>query len=174
MKKLHNYRALSSVASNSLRPLDCSTPGFFVHPRPLEPIQTLVHWVSDAIQPSHPLSSPCPAFNLSQHQGLFQRVSSASGGQSNGVSASTSLLPMNTQNWSPSEWTGWISLQSKGLKSLLQHHSSKTSILWCSVSLVYDPTVTAVYDYWRNHSFDYMDLYRQRDVSALIHCLGLS
>ena len=51
------------------------------------------------------------------------------GGQSIGVSASTSVLPMNIQGWSPSEWTGWISLQSKGLKSLLQHHSSKASIL---------------------------------------------
>ena len=57
----------------------------------------------------------------------------AQGGQSIGVSASTSVLPMNTQDWSPSEWTGWISLPLQGtLKSLLQHHSSKASILWCS------------------------------------------
>ena len=57
----------------------------------------------------------------------------ASGGQSIGVSASASVLPMNTQDWSPLGWTGWISLQSKGLsKSLLQHHSSKASILWHS------------------------------------------
>ena len=52
-----------------------------------------------------------------------------SGDQSIGVSASASVLPMNTQDWSPLGWTGWISLQSKGLKSLLQHHSSKASIL---------------------------------------------
>ena len=53
-----------------------------------------------------------------------------SGGQSIGVSPSTSVLPMYTQDWSPLEWTGWISLQPKGtLKSLLQHHSSKASIL---------------------------------------------
>ena len=51
------------------------------------------------------------------------------GGQSTGVSALASLLPMNTQDWSPLEWTGWISLQSKGLSSLLQHHNSKASIL---------------------------------------------
>ena len=51
------------------------------------------------------------------------------GGQSIGVSPSTSVLPMNTQDWSPLGWTGWISLQSKGLSSLLQHHSSKASIL---------------------------------------------
>ena len=53
----------------------------------------------------------------------------ASGSQSIGVSASTSVLPMNTQDWFPLGWTGWISLQSKGLKSLPQHHSSKGSIL---------------------------------------------
>ena len=51
------------------------------------------------------------------------------GGQSTGVSALASVLPKNTQGWSPSEWTGWISLQSKGLSSLFQHHSSKASIL---------------------------------------------
>ena len=58
----------------------------------------------------------------------------ASGGQSIGVSVSASVLPMNTQDWSPLGWTGWISLQSKGLsrKSLLQHHNSKASILWRS------------------------------------------
>ena len=57
----------------------------------------------------------------------------ASGGQSTGVSASASVLPVNTQDWSPLGWTGWIPLQSKGtLKSLFQHHSSKASILWCS------------------------------------------
>ena len=52
----------------------------------------------------------------------------ASGGQSIGVSASASVLPVSTQDWSPLEWTGWISLQSKGLSSLLQHHCSKASI----------------------------------------------
>ena len=58
--------------------MDCSMPGFPVHHQPLEFSQTHVHWVSDAIQLSHPLSSPSPpTFNLSQHQGLFQRVSSS-------------------------------------------------------------------------------------------------
>ena len=58
-------------------PMDCSTPGFPVHHQLLELTQTHVHRVGDAIQPSHPLSSPSPpAFNLSQHQGLFQRISS--------------------------------------------------------------------------------------------------
>ena len=62
-----------SVVSDSLRPMDCSTPGLPVHHQLPEPTQTHVHRVSDAIQPSHPLSSPSPpAFNLSQHQGLFK------------------------------------------------------------------------------------------------------
>ena len=58
--------------------MDCSMPGFPVHHQLLELAQTHVHWAGDAIQPSHPLSSPSPlAFNLPQHQGLFQRVSSS-------------------------------------------------------------------------------------------------
>ena len=90
-------------------------PGFLIHHQLLELTQTHVHWVGDAIQPSHPLLSPSPpAFKLSQHQGLFKWVGS-SGGQSTGVSASTSVLPMNIQVWFPLGLTGWISLQSKGL-----------------------------------------------------------
>ena len=78
----HNYWActLSSVAQLCLilcDPVDCSTPGLPVHHQLPEFTQTHVHWVGDAIQPSHPLSPPSPpAFNLSQHQGLFQWVSS--------------------------------------------------------------------------------------------------
>ena len=104
---------LSSVQSLSHVRLFATpwTAGLPVHHQLLESTQTHVHWVGDTIQPSHPLSSPSPALNLSQHQGqLF-----ASGGQSIGVSASTSVLPMNTQDWSPLGWTGWISLQPKEL-----------------------------------------------------------
>ena len=69
------------------------------------------------------------------------------GGQSIGVSASTSVLPMNTEDWSPLGWTGWISLQSKGLsKSLLQHHNSKESVLRCSAFFMI-PALTSVHDY---------------------------
>ena len=98
-------------------PMDCSAPGFPVHHQLLELAQTHVHWVSNAIQPSYPLSSPSPpAFNLTQHQGLFQWVSSSyQVAKASGVSASASILPMNIQDWFPLGWTGWISLQSKGL-----------------------------------------------------------
>ena len=81
-------------------PMDCSMPGFPVLHRLPELAQTYVHWVSETIQPSCPLLSPSPAFNLSQHQGLFpMRRLFASGGQSIGASASTSVLPMNIQSW---------------------------------------------------------------------------
>ena len=96
-------------------PMDCSAPGFPVHQQFPEFTQTHVHWASDAIQLSHPLSSPFPpTFNLSQHQGLSQWVSS-SGGQSIGVSASASVLPMNIHDWFPLGLTGLSSLPSKGL-----------------------------------------------------------
>ena len=88
--------------------MDCSTAGFPVQHQLPELAQIHVHWVRDAIQPSHHLSSPFPpAFNLSQHLGLFQSQFFTSGGQSIGVSASIRVLPMNTQGWSPLEWTGW-------------------------------------------------------------------
>ena len=119
----------SSVAQSCLTlcdPLDCNTPGLPVHHQLLKLAQTHVHRVSDAIQPSYPLSSPSPpAFNLSQHQNLFKWVSSShqwpSGGQSIGVSASASVLPMNIQDWFPLGLTGWISLLSKGLSRVFSN-----------------------------------------------------
>ena len=95
--------------------MDCSMPGLPVHHQPLELAQTHVHRVGYAIQPSHPLSSPSPpAFNLSQHQGLFQWVSSSpSGGQS--IGALASVLPMNIKHWFHLGLIGLISLLSKGL-----------------------------------------------------------
>ena len=93
-----------------------STPGLPVHHHLPEFTQTHVHRVGDAIQPSHPLSSPSPpAPNPSQHQSFPMRQLFAWVGQSTGVSTLASFLPKNTQDWSPLEWTGWISLQFKGL-----------------------------------------------------------
>ena len=108
----------SSVTHSCLTlcdPIDCSTPGLPVHHQLPEFTQTHVHRVGDAIQPSHPLLSPSPlAPNLSHNQSLSSESMFTWGGQRIGVSALASVLPMNTQDWSPSEWTGWISLQSKG------------------------------------------------------------
>ena len=81
-----------------------------------------VHWVGDAIQPSHPLSSPSPpAPNLSQHQSFPISQLFTWGGQGTGVSPIVSVLPKNIQDWSPLEWTGWISLQSKGLSRVFSN-----------------------------------------------------
>ena len=88
-----------------------------------------------------------------------------SGGQSIGASASASVLPMNIQGWFPLGWTGWISLQSKGLKILLRHHNSKTSILQHSAFFM-GPTLTSIHDCWKKHSFDWTDLCWQTNVSA--------
>ena len=121
----------SSVAQSCLTlcdPMNCSMPGLPAHHQLPESTQTHVNRAGDAIQPCHPLLFPfssCPqplpasgSFPMSQ---LF-----ASGGQSIGVSASASVLPMNTEDWSP--WVDILAVQGT-LKSLLQHHSSKASIL---------------------------------------------
>ena len=134
-------------------PMDCSTPGFPVHHQFPEPTQTHIHWVSDAIQPSHPLSPPSPPdFSLSQHQGLFQWVSF--------LHQVAKVLEFHF-NISPSnEYSGLISFRMDWLdllavqgtlKSLLQHHSSKASILQHSAFFIVQ---LSQHDYWKNHSFD--------------------
>ena len=115
-------------------PMDCNMPGFPVLHYLLEFIQTHVHWVNDAIQPSHPLSSPSPpAFNLSSIRGFSNDLVLRIRWPSIGPSASASVLPMNIQGWFHLGLTGLI-LQSKGLKSLLQHHNLIASVLQCLVS----------------------------------------
>jgi len=78
----------------------------------------------------------------------------ASGGQSTGISALASILPMNTQDWSPLGWTGWISLQSKGLSRVFSPTPQFKSINSLELSFLYSSTLTFVHDYWKNHSFD--------------------
>ena len=115
-------------------PMDYSTPGFPVHHQLPESTQTHVHWLGDAIQPSHPLSSPSPpTFNLSQHQGIFKWVSSLHQWPKY-WSFSFSINPSNEDPGLISFRTNWLDLLAvQGtLKSLLQHHNSKASILWCS------------------------------------------
>ena len=127
----------SSVAQLCLTlhdPMNCSTPDLPVHHQLLEFTQTHVHWVGNAIQPSHPLSSPStPAPNPFQHQSLPMSQPFAWGGQSTGVSA-FSILPSDEHSGLISfrmDWLDLLAVQGT-LKSLLQHHSSKASILRCS------------------------------------------
>ena len=111
--------------------------------------QTHVHWVSDAIQPSHPLSSPSPpTFNLSQHKGLFKWVN-----YSHQFSESTSVLPMNIQDWFPLGCTGGFPGRPR-----YSQESSPTpqfkSINSSALTFLHSPTLTSIHDYWKNHSFD--------------------
>ena len=120
-------------------PMDCSTPGFPIHHQLLEFTQTHVHWVSDVIRPSHPLLSPSPpAFNLSQHQGLFKWVSQffASGSQKY-WRFTFSINPSNEHSGLISFRMDWLDLLAvqRTLKSLLQHHSLKASIFGTQLSL---------------------------------------
>ena len=135
-------------------PTNHSTPGLPVHHQLLEFTQTHVLRVGDAIQPSHPLSSPSPpAPNPSHQQSLFQWVNSSHEvAKVSGASTLASLPPKNTQNWSPSEWTGWISLQSKALSRVLSNTTLQKHQFFCS--FVYSPTLTSIHDYWKNHSLD--------------------
>ena len=117
-----HFNSVTQSCLTLCNPMDCSTPRLPIHPWLPELAQTHVHWVGDAIQPSHPLSSPSPVFSLSQHQCLLQWVSSSHQvAKSIGVSASASVLLMNTQDWSPLGWTGFVSLQSKGLSRVFSN-----------------------------------------------------
>ena len=114
-------------------PIVCSTPGFPVLHYLPEFAQTHVCWVSDAIQPSHPLSLPSPpALNLLQHQSFPVSQLIASGDQSIGASVSTSVIPMNIQSWFPLGLTDLISLLSKGLSRVFSSTTIWKSVLWHS------------------------------------------
>ena len=157
--------------------MNCSMPGLPVHHQHPEYTQTHVHRVGDAIQPSHPLSSPSPpAPNPSQHQGLFQWVNS-----SHEVAKVLEFQPQHN----PFQRTPRTGLLEDGLVGSPcsprdSQESSPTpqfkSISSSALSLLYGPTLTSVYDYWKNHSFDYTDLFRQSNecLCFLICCLGWS
>ena len=130
-----------SVAQSCLTltdPMDCSTPGFPVHYQLPEFAQTHVHWISDAIQPSHPLLFPSPPiFNPSQHQGLFHWVSS--------LHQVAKVLEFQLQH----QFFQWI-FRTDFL--FLQHHSLKASMLQHSAFFIVQ--LSSIGDYWKNHSFD--------------------
>ena len=166
---MHTNRFLSRCRHNSVQfiqlcltlcnSIDCSTPGLPVYHQ-LPPLaQTLVHWVDDAIQPSHPMS-PTPSLFLLPSIFTSIRVFSSElvllirwpKHWEFQLQPSASVLPTNIQDWFPLGLTGLISLLSK---SLLQHHNSKTSVLLSSAFFFFfDPTLKSLNDYWKNHSFD--------------------
>ena len=144
-----------SVMPDSLGPHElqhsrppCPLPSPGVHPNPCPSSQ----WCHPAISSSVVPFSSCPqSFSAS---GSFQMSQLFTwGDQSTGVSASASVLPMNTQGWYPLEWTGWISLQSKDSQESSptpQFKSINSSVL----SFLHSPTLTSIHDHWRNHSLD--------------------
>ena len=156
-------------------PMDCSTPGFPVLHYLPRFVQTHVHWVDDAIQPSHPLLYPSPpAFYLSQHQGIFQWVNSCIRWPKN-WSFSFSISPSNEYPGLISFSIDWYDLLAgQGtLKSLLKHHSLKASILWPSaffiVQLSHPFMTTGKTIVWL-----YKPLLAKWCLCFLIHCLRLS
>ena len=137
------------------------------HHQLLEFTQTQVHWVSDAIQPSHPLLSPSPpAFSVSQHQGLFKWVSSSH--------RVAKVLEFQLQHLS-FQWIfrtdflyNWLvgspcsPRDCQESSPIPQFKNIYSSVL----SFLYSPTLTSIHDHWKNHSLDYMDLCWQSNVSA--------
>ena len=133
-QQLNSCCSIAKSCPTLCDPMDCSTPDFPVYHQLLEFAQTHVHRIGDVIQSSHPQSSPSPpAFNLSQHQGLFQGVSS-SYQVAKVWSFSFSICPSNEYSGLISFRSDWFDLlAAQGtLKSFLQHHSSKASSLQCS------------------------------------------
>ena len=111
-----------SVVSDSCDPMGCSMPGFYVHHQLPELGKTHVHQVGDAMQPSHPLLSAfTPDFNLPQHQCFSNESVLCIRWPNIGASGSASVLPMNIHDWFPLGWTGWISLQCKGLSRVFSN-----------------------------------------------------
>ena len=149
------FSSVAQLCPTLCDPMNRSTPGLPVHHQLPEPTQTHVHWVDDIIQPSHLLSSPSPpALNLSQHQGLFQWVSSSH--------QVAKVLEFQLQHQS-FQWTLRIYLLYDGLvgspcSSRDSQESSPTpqfkSINCSLLSFLYSPTLTSTHDFWKNHSLD--------------------
>ena len=152
--------------------MNCSMPGLPVHHQLPELAQTHVHWVGDAIQPSHPLSSPSPpTFNLSQYQGLFQWVSSSH------QVAKVLELQLHHQSFQwilivdfLQDWLVWSPCSPRDSQESSPAPQFK-SINSSALSLLYGSALTSVHDYWKDHSLDYMDLCWQSNVSAFEYAI---
>ena len=162
-----SVRFSHSVMSDSLKPHGLRMPSFPVYCQLLQLAQTHVHRVGDAIQPSHPLPSlSLPAPNLSQHQGLFKWVSSSH------QVAKVLEFQLQPQSF---QWIFRTDFLYNGLVGCPcspkdSQESSPTpqfkSINSLRLGFLYGSTLTSTHDYWKSHSFDYMDLCWQSNVSA--------
>ena len=140
--------------------MNLSTPGLPVHHQLLEFTQTHVHWVGDAIQPSHPLSSLLLLPSIFPSIRVFSNESALCIRWPKYWSFSFKISPSNEHPGLISlrmDWLDLLAVQGT-LKNLLQHHSSKASILQCSaffiVQLSHPHMTTSIHDYWKNHSLD--------------------
>ena len=147
VESLSRVRLLVTHESQHARP-PCPSP----IPRVHSDSYPSSRWCYPTISPSIVPFSSCPqSFPASQSFPMSQLF--AWGGQSTGVSALASFLPKKSQDWSPLEWTGWISLQSKGLSRVfcnttVQKHQ------FSSDSFLHSPIFTSIHDHWKNHSLD--------------------
>ena len=153
---MYSVQFSRSVVSDSLQPHEpqharppCPSPALGVYPDSCP----LSQWCHPSI-----LSSVIP---FSSHLQCFPALGSfqmsqffLSGGQSVGVSASASVLPMNIQDWFPLGWTGCISLLSKELSRVFSNTTQFKSINSSVLSFLYSPTLTSIHDHWKNHNFD--------------------
>ena len=167
VRHLSSAQFSRSVVSNSLRPHESQharpprpspTPGVYSNSCPSS------RWchatISSSVAPFSSCPQSLPASGSFPMSHLFTW-----GGQSTGVSASTSVPSMNTQDWSPLGWTGWISLQSKGLSRVFSNTTVQKHQFF-SAHFLHSPTLTSIHDHWKNHSLDQTDLCWQSNVSA--------
>ena len=149
-RKTVQFSSVAQLCPTICNTMDYSTPGFPLHHQ--LPVYSnscpLSWWCHPAMSSSVILFSSC--LQSFQHQHLFRWMKS---GQSIGVSASTSVLPVNTQDWSPLGWTGWISCSLRDSQESSPAPPFK-SINSLALSSLYSPTFTSINDYWKNHSFD--------------------
>ena len=156
-----------SVVSDSLRPHEsqharplCPSPAPRVYSNPCPSSWWCHPTISSSVVPFSSCPQSLPASGLLPKSQLF-----AWGGQSTGVSVSASVLPMNTQDWSPLGWTGWNSLQSKGISNVFSNTTVQKH-QFSVLSFLHSPTLTSIPEHWKNHSLDQTDLCWQSNVSA--------
>ena len=159
---LSSFLSIISVQFSHLVRSDTMQPHGLQHTKPLCPSPTpgvysnscpLSRWCHPTISSSVIPFSSClqsfPASGSFQMSQFFER-----GGQSIGVSASTSILPVNIQDWFPLGSTGWISSQSKSLSRIFSNTTVQKHQFIKALSFLYSPTLTSIHDYWKNHSLD--------------------
>ena len=156
VKILSSIQFSHSVVSDSLGPHEPQhtrppfpSPNPVVYPNPC-PLSWWCHpIISSSLVPFSSCPQSFPASRSFPKSYLF-----AWGGQSTGVSASTSVFPMNSQGWSPLGWTGWISFQSKGLSRVFSNTTVQKQKKVSALSFLHSPTLTSIHAHWKNRSLD--------------------